>query len=316
MLTLRKDMKVGAAIGAAVLGVAAVYGAMSLLTNRGDDQQADAGGIEQVSAESGKSAGPDVVVGLPPENATAETTNSPTAPQAQRPAAPSNADPFAESARTDGITSDPWTAALTTGRVPSANKGSDVLTTRTPDTIKPESKTTTGETARTISSFEKPAEGARTDATDANKSPKPTPVPAMGEGTKYTIAPGDTFSSIAGKVYGDRNLYHSIVKANPGVDPGRLKVGMEIILPPVETVKNERGSLAAPARAETGAIDTATQYRVQPGDTLHTISKKLYNRTSYWMAIYDLNKAAIGSDAGKLKVGTVLTLPQRPTITR
>ena len=47
----------------------------------------------------------------------------------------------------------------------------------------------------------------------------------------HTIVDGDTFSSIAERVWGDSNLYYVIEKANPTVDAMRLKIGMKIIIP-------------------------------------------------------------------------------------
>ncbi|HEX8342726.1 MAG TPA: LysM peptidoglycan-binding domain-containing protein, partial [Tepidisphaeraceae bacterium] len=299
------------------LGVAAVYGAMALLTSRGDAAPTDEGA--QSTLVDGATG--DVVVGLPPPEADIVPVATPANPPVNPPvvAAAKPVDPFAESGRNDGSTSDPWTTALVTGRVPSAGKSREVVVTRTPDLAKPDAAKADGQKpdagkrvsvlpVANVATGERES-GQRANATDEPK--RDAAAPAV-EGKKYKIAPGDTFSSIAAKAYGDRNLYQSIINANPGVDPARMKVGTEIVLPPVETVKNERGSLAAPARPETGAIDTTREYRVQSGDTLHGISKKLYGRTAYWMAIYDLNKAAIGNDAGRLKLGTVLALPQRP----
>ena len=113
-------------------------------------------------------------------------------------------------------------------------------------------------------------------------------------------------------MYGSRNLYGHIVKANPTIDPTKLKPGMEITVPPSDAIKSERGNIILPPETK-GTIDASKQYRIQPGDTLSGISQKLYGKTNQWAAIYELNKALIGPDAGRLKVGTVLTLPQPPS---
>jgi len=49
--------------------------------------------------------------------------------------------------------------------------------------------------------------------------------------TIHTIKDGETFSSIAGDYYDDKNQYWVIEKANPTVDPNRLKIGSKITIP-------------------------------------------------------------------------------------
>lgn len=57
----------------------------------------------------------------------------------------------------------------------------------------------------------------------------PTP-PAGGQQT-YTIQKNDTLWSIATRVYGDGQKWVDIAQANPRVDPKKLAVGQQIILP-------------------------------------------------------------------------------------
>lgn len=52
----------------------------------------------------------------------------------------------------------------------------------------------------------------------------------------------------------------------------------------------------------------AQTYTIQKGDTLSTISKKVYGKSSKWNVILDANKDKI-SDAGKLKVGMKINIP-------
>jgi nucleoid-associated protein YgaU len=58
-------------------------------------------------------------------------------------------------------------------------------------------------------------------------SPQPEPVAQR----TYTIKKGDNFWKIAEAEYGDPVRMQDILKANPGVDPNRLQIGDEIILP-------------------------------------------------------------------------------------
>ncbi|HEY0007279.1 MAG TPA: LysM peptidoglycan-binding domain-containing protein [Tepidisphaeraceae bacterium] len=302
MLVLRKELKLGLGIGAAILGVAVVYGGMAMLTSDRDAKPAGSEGVEPVATSETTPApnGLDgAVSGLPPAESPPTETKVPAV------------DPFAENARTDGNTRDPWALALRTGRVST-------------DTV---SGAKAPETNHGIIKTEAPAEPVqRKDPLVVTPSAEQTlgdtktvdtlgPAKQAAEG-KYIIQPGDSFVSIAGKVYGNRNLYSYIAKANPTLDPTRLKPGMEISVPPSESIKDERkserGSLALPPES-TGTIDASRQYRVQAGDTLSGISQRLYGKTNQWAALYEMNKAVIGPDSGRLKIGTVLSLPQPPS---
>jgi len=57
--------------------------------------------------------------------------------------------------------------------------------------------------------------------------PEPEPVPLQ----TYTIQKGDSFWKIAKSVYGDPTRIKDLEAANPGVDPKKLTIGDEIVLP-------------------------------------------------------------------------------------
>ena len=50
-------------------------------------------------------------------------------------------------------------------------------------------------------------------------------------GGTYTIQKGDTLWSIATRVYGNGQRWQDIAAANPSVDPKRLIVGQQLVLP-------------------------------------------------------------------------------------
>ena len=92
----------------------------------------------------------------------------------------------------------------------------------------------------------------KSSAAPAGKSTTPTTAPAATPGS-YTVQGGDTLSSIATKVYGDSKLWKRIYDANKdaiGADPGALKVGQSLRIPPKA---GDAAAKPAPASAPTGS---------------------------------------------------------------
>jgi nucleoid-associated protein YgaU len=140
-----------------------------------------------------------------------------------------------------------------------------------------------------------------------------TPTKTILTTRTHTIKSGETFSTIATAYYGHIRHAKLIAKANPGVDSSRLKIGQVINLPAYDA----GAEAAAITKANTPtAIDSARQYRVQSGDSLHNIAMKLYNDPKKVEAIYAANKAVIGENPAKLKLGMVLTLPAQPAVAK
>ena len=57
-----------------------------------------------------------------------------------------------------------------------------------------------------------------------------------------------------------------------------------------------------------------TSYRVAPGDTLTSISQRLYGQATCWPGIYNQNRKAIGGNPGLIKTGEVLAIPAACTV--
>src|SRR5207248_4647678 len=72
----------------------------------------------------------------------------------------------------------------------------------------------------------------------------------------HRVQSGETYSSISIAAYGSPRFYPAIMKANPGIDPAHLKVGMTINLPDASSVK---GATASPAGAQTASAGDAQQ---------------------------------------------------------
>jgi nucleoid-associated protein YgaU len=146
---------------------------------------------------------------------------------------------------------------------------------------------------------------------NASRPPiEPTPL-ASGPRT-YTVQQGDSFSSIARRELGDEKRWQALMRANPDVDPRRLRPGMTIILPTeAELTSGAQGRVGSTTTVER-AIDPVRQYRVAEGDTLSDIALARYGKAFLWRDIYDANRATIGNDPGRLRPGTVLTIPPLP----
>ena len=70
------------------------------------------------------------------------------------------------------------------------------------------------------------------NATSASAQPEPESMPQPpSQPDTYTIRKGDTLWSIAERVYGDGQRWVDIVRANPGIDPKKLRVDQTITLP-------------------------------------------------------------------------------------
>ena len=136
------------------------------------------------------------------------------------------------------------------------------------------------------------------------------------------------------------------MRANPTLNPNRMKVGTKLTLPATSDVKPATATAAGSATVttatasadtndssgaagggiilasqasptidtivspdSTGSSDSNGFYTVKKGDTLYGISKKLYGNLHEAAVIYSTNQTVIGPDRAKLKVGTVLQLP-------
>lgn len=63
------------------------------------------------------------------------------------------------------------------------------------------------------------------------------------------------------------------------------------------------------ARASPQPVGAATQYVVQPGDTLRSIALDQYGDAEMWQTIYQANRDTIGPNPDALVAGTTLQLP-------
>ena len=133
---------------------------------------------------------------------------------------------------------------------------------------------------------------------------------------KYVVQPGDTYTSIAVTVYGDRDRWLDLKEANPTLNPKKLSPGYILKVPSI-TNRPTVGLLPAqPARPMREAKATrpapvaqaARPYTIRPGDTLSSIAARHYGSSADWKRIYIANRKVIGPNPDHLSVGTKLRL--------
>ena len=165
----------------------------------------------------------------------------------------------------------------------------------------------------------KPAEKPPAAGGPVVPGPIVTPPPAPPAAEHYTVQKGDTFESIATRILGSRSHRDALMAANPGIPADRLIPGRtKLVLP--ATAKEA----ARPAPTQTGSpapekpkdallgsgsgnpgekkIEAApvpkaasTTYRVQKGDSLVAISRKVFRDDRHVDAIFALNRDKLRS---------------------
>lgn len=338
---MRTDVKLGFVIGGVLLAVMIVY---VVVIGRGGstvpDQTADLVVPDETQMVDGASTSvprttaiPDEpVVATGPTDSVTLTTVTPTAP-VETPVATvdtTNSLTVDSTTSTQGAQTGRWNwdKLLTDGADPAPLMSSALNDRSAPDrssSIGASSNATP--TDVTPVSYTAPVQtDLRTPALTDPVGPV-TPVPTTvipGSTRTHTVKPGETLSSIAQAAYGSSKHWPAIAKANPSIDPNRLKPRTVLTLPDPATVNTTHSTNATtsgntttssnttgPGTSPATVVDPARQYKVQPGDSLHKIAAKLYGDANIWQKIYDTNKTGIGADPAKLKVGAVLNLPEK-----
>lgn len=131
-------------------------------------------------------------------------------------------------------------------------------------------------------------------------APPVTPLPPPGV-KEYSIQQGDSFYTL-GKKFGVS--WKAIEKANPTVNPTRMKVGDKVVIPEAAPVSPSAGSPEAAGSAG-AAIGGTVTHKVVSGDNLTKIGKK-YGVTA--SAIQKANNLT----TTRIKVGDKLIIPAKP----
>lgn len=121
----------------------------------------------------------------------------------------------------------------------------------------------------------------------------------------YAWVEGDTFLALAERYFGSRLEVARLRRANEGRAESDLRPGDRIFVP-----------RHAPAAGEILAKDASAAgqweggvYRVENGDMLGKIAKKVYGSASKWRVIYDANRDVLASP-DDLEVGMALRIPR------
>ena len=140
---------------------------------------------------------------------------------------------------------------------------------------------------------------------------EPAPAPEFApvvppEFDTHVVAEGETIWSIAKARWGDANLGGVIARANPLVDPKKLKPGDRLLIP--KDPRNVQGVPLGPTPAPAPEI---IRYVVSAGDTLGEIAERFYGKSSLWTRIRDANPGVV-SQSGGVRVGATLLIPPPP----
>jgi nucleoid-associated protein YgaU len=128
----------------------------------------------------------------------------------------------------------------------------------------------------------------------------------------HRVASGESPYSISVAVYGSGKYFKRIMAANPGLDPRHLKIGQILVIPEL----NDSDKTASPAASNSSRVQQVnpnTAYVVASGDTLESISRKLYGTPAMMDKLFEANKSLMGDDENMLKIGWVLKLPEAPS---
>lgn len=150
---------------------------------------------------------------------------------------------------------------------------------------------------------------------DTQTEPTPRRVLVEPEFTEHIVRENDTMQSIALQYFGSGGKWGIIARANPFVDPEKLRPGMPIRIP--KDPDNIQGRITGNTTPE-GVVESHTdpasrviEYVVRPGDSLSRIAQRIYGSARHARFIYDNNRDILKS-MDDISVGQLLKLPPIP----
>lgn len=121
------------------------------------------------------------------------------------------------------------------------------------------------------------------------------------------VRPGDTLSDIAVRFYGSPAAVARIAAANGIANPDHIVTGVTLRLPAADTA----AATAGPIQAGVSAPTSARQVTVEAGDSLTTISQRIYGTPAYAAALAALNGI---TNPNLVVIGRKLTVPSAPPV--
>lgn len=137
--------------------------------------------------------------------------------------------------------------------------------------------------------------------------PKTGPKLIAPEFTTHAVAQGEILQSIAEKYYGNSNMWNVIARANPRVDPLKLRAGMVLRIP--TDPNNIQGIVDSPDYPTPNATEEpVVDYIVQSGDSLSLIAQRFYGSSKHANFIFESNRDILRS-MDDISIGQTLKLP-------
>ena len=131
---------------------------------------------------------------------------------------------------------------------------------------------------------------------------------------EYTVKADDkSLAEISRKFYGTPDQWRAIARANPLMDPERVKVGRVIRIP--ADPENIQGKVvkADPPEGPTTGPEKAVEYTVLDGDSLSTISQQFYGTTRQAKFIFEANRERLKlKSMDSIRAGQTLVIPPLP----
>tara|TARA_A100001391_G_scaffold155724_1_gene113529 strand:+ start:94 stop:843 length:750 start_codon:yes stop_codon:yes gene_type:complete len=135
------------------------------------------------------------------------------------------------------------------------------------------------------------------------------------EFTQHVVQQGELMQSIAKLYFGSIDEWGVIARANPSVDPRKLKPGMVLRIP--KDKDNIQGKVIG-GNTEPGVIEPhaaseskVIEYIVQSGDSLSRISQRIYGSSRHAQFIFESNRNILRS-MDDISIGQLLKLPPLP----
>ncbi len=130
-------------------------------------------------------------------------------------------------------------------------------------------------------------------------------------GNIYIVRKNDTLASISRRIYGSERMIHALERANPGLDPRRMRIGQRIRLPHHGRTAMTGTSHRVRHHTYASSSRGGRTYVVRAGEDLSGIARRFYGNPGLWRRIYNANRRIIGSSPNKLRAGERIVIPPK-----